>query len=99
MLDGDVFFGESALENRTNKEMDISGSESDEENADEARLRQGKEYLSKIMRKTDPESSDDDTDDEMDIDEITARVAEDAVRHLTLSFYPILILLPHPTID
>lgn len=87
MLDGDLFFGESALESRTNKDMDISGSESDEENADEARLRQGKEYLSKIMRKTDPESSDDDSGDEMDMDEVTARVAEDAVRYPTLDVH------------
>lgn len=43
-------------------------------------MRQGKEYLQKIMRRGDVEHNDSDSGSEMDIDKVTARLAEEAVR-------------------
>jgi hypothetical protein len=89
LLGGDAFFAESAVDSRNVEKPLGSDSDSDEENPDEIRLRQGKAYLSKVMRKSEQDSSDDDSEGKMDVDAITARLAEDAV------CYPSSFVGPH----
>lgn len=62
-----------------------SSSDSEEENADEKRLRQGRVYLQKVMRTMEPEGSEDEEDEQMHLDRVSSKLAEDAVRsHSTL---------------
>lgn len=77
---GDSFFAESEINNRKSTNQPESDSGSEEENVDEARLRQGKAYLAKITRKSHQDPDESGSEEEMDMDTITNRVAEDAVR-------------------
>lgn len=91
LLGGDSLFADSAVDARKRIESSESGSDSEEENVDEAKLRQGKAYLQKIMRRGAGEHSDSESGSEMDVDEATARLAEEAVR---ISEFPL-----EPSID
>jgi hypothetical protein len=82
LMGGDGFFEDSGKDRRKTKEASDSGSDSEEENADEIRLRQGKAYLQKVMRNSNRDSNESDSDEEETGDSISAKLAEDAVRYL-----------------
>lgn len=76
---GDSFFADSAIDNRQSTKFVDSGSESEEENPEELKLKQSKVYLAKLARGSHQDSDESDNENGMDIDELTSRVAEDAV--------------------
>lgn len=77
---GDDFFADSVFDNRTVTKHVDSDSDSEHETAEDIKLKQSKVYLAKLARGTQQDSDESGSENGMDIDELTSRVAEDAVR-------------------
>lgn len=77
---GDSFFADSAIDSRKPSNFVDSDSESEGETVEDQKVRQSKAYLAKLARGSDQDSDESGSENGMDIDELTSRVAEDAVR-------------------
>lgn len=101
---GDSFFADSAIDSRPTSKFVDSDSESEGETVEDQKVRQSKAYLAKLARGTAQDSDESGSENGMDMDELTSRVAEDAVRFkwyypkptLMILFYPILQFTDHP---